>query len=267
MKKNIKFINRFFSIIFIVMLLVVQTISAQAADINLKPTSLKYVNDYNGVIDRDSENFMVSLGSEVESKTGAQMTTVVIKSLQGADITAYANQLFRQWGIGQKGKDNGLLILVSIDDKKWKVEVGRGLEGSITDIYSARVMDASAPLFKEQKYGQGLVKAFSAFATNIAKENNVTLDNNTPQPQVSKNVSINPIYIYIILALILMDLLFNKARVSRIILYTIFWSSFFGGGRNNGGGNSGGFGGGGSAGSGGGFGGGTSGGGGSSGGW
>ena len=263
MKKNMNVINKFFSIAFILMLLVVQTFSAQAADINLKPTSLKYVNDYAGVIDRDSENFMVSLGTEVESKTGAQMSVVVIKSLQGADITAYANQLYRQWGIGQKGKDNGVLLLLSIDDKKWRVEVGRGLEGSITDIYSARTMDASAPLFSQQKYGQGLATAFSAFANNIAKEYNVTLDNNTPKAQVSKGTSINPIYIYIVLALILSDLLFNRARVSKLLLYALFWSSFLGGGRNNGGGGLGGSGGGGS----GGFGGGTSGGGGSSGGW
>ena len=88
MKKSMKVINRFISIIFIVMLLVAQTISAQATDINLKPTSLKYINDYDGIIDRDSANSMVSLGSEVESKTGVQMTVVVVKSLQGADITA-----------------------------------------------------------------------------------------------------------------------------------------------------------------------------------
>ena len=192
-----KVINRFISIIFIVMLLVAQTISAQATDINLKPTSLKYINDYDGIIDRDSANFIVSLGSEVENKTGAQMTAVVVKSLQGADITAYANKLFRQWGVGQKGKDNGLLILVSIDDKKWRVEVGRGLEGSITDIYSARVMDESAPLFAQQEYGKGLIKVFSTFADSIAKENNVTLDNNTQQSPVSKSIPINPIYIFI----------------------------------------------------------------------
>lgn len=259
MKKNLKFTNRVFSIIFIIMLLAVQIINVQAIDINLKPTSLKYINDYVGVIDRDSENFIVSLGREIESKTGAQMTAVVIKSLQGADITAYANQLFRQWGIGQNGKDNGLLILVSIDDKKWRVEVGRGLEGTVTDIYSARVMDAVSPLFAQKQYGQGLAKAYSTFADSIAKQYNVTLDNNTPKAQANKTVTINPIYVYILLGLILMDLIFNKARVSKLILYAFFWGSFFGGGRRNGG-----FGGGGSSG---GFGGGTSGGGGSSGGW
>ena len=264
MKKNVKVINKFFSIIFIIMLIVVQTISAQAADINLKPTSLKYINDYDGVIDRDSQDFMASLGSEVESKTGAQMSVVVVKSLQGADITAYANQLFRQWGIGQKGKDNGLLILMSVDDKKWRVEVGRGLEGTITDIYSARVMDACAPLFAQKQYGPGLSKAFSTFANDIAKASNVTLDNNTPKVQATQNVATNPIYIYIIIGLILMDLLFNKARVSKFILYVLFWSSLLGRGRGNGGG---GFGGGGIGGGSGGFGGGTSGGGGSSGGW
>lgn len=105
------------------------------------------------------------------------MTVVVIDSLEGSDIESYANSLFRQWGLGQKGKDNGVLILLSIKDKKWRVEVGRGLEGRITDIYSSRVMDDIAkPLLKEEKYGEAMKKSYSVFADDVAKEYNVTLE-------------------------------------------------------------------------------------------
>lgn len=236
-------------------------------------TSLKYVNDYAAVIDEDTKNYIVSIGSELEQKTGAQMTIVVINSLEGSDIESYANRIFRTWGIGQKDKDNGLLILLSMQDRKWRVEVGRGLEGVITDIYSARVMDSVAkPLFIEGKYGEGLKNAYSIFAADIAKEYNITLENKIqlPQSQQVQEVRVSPAFLYIILGALLLDIVFNRARVIRFILYGIFWNSFWHGGPRGGaggggfGGGHGGFGGGSG---GGGFGGGTSGGGGSSGSW
>ncbi|MCT8976652.1 TPM domain-containing protein [Clostridium sp. CX1] len=235
-------------------------------------TSLKYVNDYAAVIDENTKNYIVSIGRELEEKTGAQMTVVVINSLEGSDIESYANKLFRSWGIGQKDKDNGLLILLSMQDRKWRIELGRGLEGFITDIYSARVMDNVAkPLFREGKYGEGLKNVYSTFAADIAKENNITLENKIQLPE-SQNVnqvrSGNPSFIYIILGLVFLDVVFNRARIIRFLLYGMFWNSFWGGGPRGGGGGfgggSGGFGGGSG---GGGFGGGTSGGGGSSGDW
>ncbi len=119
------------------------------------------------------------MGNELEKKTGAQMSVVVIDSLEGYDIESYANSLFRQWGLGQKDKDNGVMILLSVKDKKWRVEVGRGLEGRITDIYSSRVMEEVAkPLLKKEEYGKAMKKVYSVFADDVAKEYNVTLGKN-----------------------------------------------------------------------------------------
>ncbi|HEY8804503.1 MAG TPA: TPM domain-containing protein, partial [Clostridium sp.] len=115
-----------------------------------KPTDLKYINDYTSTLDSSTKEYIISVGKELEDKTGAQEVVVVIDSLNGSDIATYANELFRTWGIGQKDKNNGLLVLVSIKEKKWRVEVGTSLEGAVTDIYSARVMDSVAtPKFKE----------------------------------------------------------------------------------------------------------------------
>lgn len=234
-----------------------------------EPTNLKYINDYVGVIDNESKSYIVSLGKELESKTGAQMTVVVISSLEGNDIEAYSNELFRTWGIGEKDKDNGLLILLSMGEKKWRVEVGRGLEGAVTDIYSARVMDNIAkPLFQQRRYGEGLRNAYSIFAGDIAKEYNITLESKTQiqeRQQVREVKRVNTVYIYIILGAFFIDIIFNRARITKFLLYVMFWNSFWGGGPRGGGG---GFGGGSSGRSGdGGFGGGNSGGGGSSGSW
>lgn len=173
-----KYLSKISLVFILVMALIMVCPVLTKAEKNFpKPTSLKYVNDYVGVIDDATKEYIVSVGNELEQKTGAQMTVVVIDSLEGSDIESYANSLFRQWGLGQKGKDNGVLILLSIKDKKWRVEVGRGLEGRITDIYSSRVMDDVAkPLLKEEKYGEAMKKAYSVFADDVAKEYNVTLE-------------------------------------------------------------------------------------------
>jgi len=240
-----------------------------------RPTALKYVNDYAKVIDNDSAQYILSVGKELEDKTGAQATVVVIDSLEGESIESYANGIFRSWGIGQSNKNNGLLILLSMKDKKWRVEVGTGLEGAITDIYSSRVMnDFAVPKFKQNQYGQGLKMAYSALADNIAKEYEVTLDKNISVPQYinsGKNSNSakkgNGILAIAVVLLVFLDFILNRGRLTRFMIKLLFWSSIGrrGGrnGRNNGG--FGGFGGGSSGG--GGFGGGSSSGGGSSGGW
>ncbi|MGV8982250.1 TPM domain-containing protein [Clostridium sp.] len=233
-------------------------------------TGLKYINDYAKVIDNDSAQYILSVGKELEDKTGAQATIVVIDSLQGESIEAYANGLFRSWGIGQKDKNNGLLILLSMGEKKWRVEVGTGLEGAITDIYSASVMnDFAVPKFKQSQYGQGLRAAYSILSDSIAKEYKIKLDNNINVPKYNENVEKSSVpkkgngFLLIgLLLLIFLDFILNRGRVTRFIVTVLFWSSI---GRR-GGRNGGGFGGGSGGGSGG-FGGGSSSGGGSSGGW
>ena len=235
-----------------------------------KATELKYVNDYAKVIDSDSAQYILSVGKELEDKTGAQATVVVIDSLQGESIESYANGIFRSWGIGQKDKNNGLLILLSIKEKKWRVEVGTGLEGAITDIYSSRVMnDFAVPKFKQNQYGQGLRAAYSVLSDSIAKEYEVKLDKNINVPKYNesvKNSNIskkgNGILVIGVIVLVFLDFILNRGRITRFIITLLFWSSI---GRR-GGRNGGGFGGGSGGGSGG-FGGGSSSGGGSSGGW
>lgn len=232
------------------------------------PTNLKYINDYAGILDIQTKEYLVSVGNELENKTGAQAVIVIINSLEGNDITSYGNQLFRDWGIGQKNKNNGLLVLLSMEERSWRVEVGRGLEGVIPDILSNRVMESAAvPEFRNNNYGEGLRKTYSIFADMIAKEYGVTLEKNE---KISYNFSKGErrgasIPVFFILGLFLVDLLLNRGRVSRFLLNIMFWNSFFGGRRGGPGGRGGhgGFGGGGF----GGFGGGDSGGGGSSGKW
>ena len=237
-----------------------------------KATEFKYVNDYAKVIDSASAQYILSVGKELEEKTGAQATVIAINSLEGETIESYATGIFREWGIGQKDKNNGLLILLSIKEKQWRVEVGTGLEGAVTDIYSSRMMNEIAvPKFKQNQYGQGLREAYSVLSDNIAKEYGVTLEKNISVPRYieqGNNTSSprkgNGILVIGVIIFALLDLIFNRGRLIKFIFKLLFWSSILGrGGRGGRGG--GGFGGGSSGG--GSFGGGSSSGGGSSGSW
>ncbi|EOR27674.1 hypothetical protein A500_03396 [Clostridium sartagoforme AAU1] len=242
------------------------------------PTNYKYINDYSNILNSNEIETIVSLGKELEDKTGAQSIVVIIDTTDNIPIENYSINLFRSWGIGQKAKDNGLLILVAIKDRKWRVEVGRGLEGVIPDALSNRVMESLATDdFKNDNYGSGIIKSYSTFNDLIAEEYGVTLSKslNIEIPKESNRQDSSNIFdaipIGIILVLLILDIIFNRGRIIRTIFKVLFWSSFFGrrggpGGRGSGGG--GGFGGfGGSGGGFGGFGGGSSNGGGSSGSW
>lgn len=227
------------------------------------PTALKYVNDYTSTLDETTKQYIVSVGKELEDKTGAQEVVVIIDSLQGNDISVYANELFRTWGIGEKTKNNGLLILIALKDRQWRVEVGTGLEGAVTDIYSARVMDnIAAPKFKDGNYSQGIKDSYSLFADSIAAEYNVTLDKNEKVNLPSDNISAADnvpgiVTGVLVMVFIFLDFIFNRGRITWFLLNIAFWFGR-GGGRGGGNGRSGGFGG---------FGGGSSSGGGSSGRW
>lgn len=267
MKRKLK-IYKGYLIILILMcsfLLPCKSVNAEAFP---TPTNLKYVNDYAGILDNNTKEYIVSVGKELEDKTGAQAVVVTIKSLEGKEVKSYATELFRNWGIGQKDKNNGLLILLSMEEKRWAVEVGRGLEGAIPDILSNRVMEEVAiPHFKKNDFNTGLRNSYSVFSDHIGQEYGVTLDKsekiefNYNQAEEDKG---STLFLYVVLGFIFLDAIFNKGRVMRFIIQLMFWNSFFGGGRGGrggggfGGGNGGGFGG---------FGGGDSGGGGSSGGW
>ena len=233
------------------------------------PSNLKYINDYTNTINNDYKEKIVSIGKELEDKTGAQAIIVVINSTNNISIEDYTNKLFRGWGIGKSEKDNGLLILLAINDRQYRVEVGRGLEGTIPDALSNRVMESLAkPSFSQGNYGEGLLNSYSKLCDYIAEEYGVTLDKSLnielpsqAQSTTSKNKNLGFVGIGFLI-LIFLDLIFNRGRVMSTLLQLLFWNSFFNGGKGGGGGFSGGsgrgFGG---------FGGGSSNGGGSSGNW
>ena len=111
---------------------------------------------------------MEAILAERERATGVQMVIAVFPSLEGESLEDYSIRLAQQWRIGRKGLDNGLILLVFLQERKVRVEVGYGLEGTITDLVAAQIIrERIGPRFREGKYGAGLEAAVAAVFERI----------------------------------------------------------------------------------------------------
>lgn len=116
-----------------------------------------HVSDWAGVFSPEQKSDLESRIAAVRQATGAQLAVVAVKSLEGGEVNDFAVKLFAQWGIGEKGKDNGVLLLAAIEDRAMWIEVGYGLEGVLNDAKCGRIRDEWIfPRFKEGNYAQGL---------------------------------------------------------------------------------------------------------------
>ncbi|MBI3210904.1 MAG: TPM domain-containing protein [Candidatus Solibacter usitatus] len=240
---------------------------AFALDVStLKPQG--YVSDFAGVIDPASRVQLNWYGGRVQQLTGAQIAIVTLGSLEGEIIEDVANKLYRTWGVGAKGANEGVLLLFAVNDRRMRMEVGYGLEGIFPDGYSGQLLDHMRPLLRERHYGAALVEATQEMGAAIAKSKNVSLDARIPPARVKKaRAPMFPALLVPFGFIILLLWLFGRARRRYGSSYGSGPSFFpgMGGGWGGGGGHGGGgFGGYDSSDSFGGFGGGDSGGGGSS---
>ena len=136
-----------------------------------------FVNDYAEVLSEETKRYIMQTNQELEQKTGAQIVVVTVTSLDGQDLESYATELFRKFGIGDSKKNNGVLLLCSTGDRKFRIEVGYGLEGALTDGKTGRIQDEYIiPYLKDDNYDEGIKNGFSAVLSEVANEYNVTID-------------------------------------------------------------------------------------------
>jgi uncharacterized protein len=140
--------------------------SAFALDITkLKRTA--HVNDFARVIDSPSAQSLEAYCAVLETSTGAQVAIVTVETLGGDDIADVANRLFRQWSLGTKPQDNGLLLLFAVKDNKDRAEIGYGLEPAITDAEAGSILRGIRPILRQGSYGPALLAAVQQFGAKI----------------------------------------------------------------------------------------------------
>lgn len=237
-------------------------ITSFAATIPNPPSPIKYVNDLASVINAQMENQIESKLVRLYNELGVEFVVLTVDDIQGYYIEKYALDVFQKWGIGGSEKDNGLLLVISVNSRELRFEVGYGLEGDLPDAYCGRVIDEIiAPAFQRGNYGEGIYDAVMEVGGRLgAFEGEYTP---LPEEDEFSDAMAMVVSVIIFIAIISLSAIFRGPRGPRTPRSGGWTSGGFGGGSFGGGG---GFGGGSSSGRGS-FGGGSSGGGGASGRW
>jgi len=142
-----------------------------------------YVTDLADVIGAEMKARLETLCGEVEQKTGAQMAIVTVTSLEGESVETYAVDLFKQLGIGKRKDNRGVLLLVAPHERKYRIEVGYGLEPIINDARAGDTGRAMVPFLKQGDYSSAIETAAWRLAKYIADDSGVTLSGQAPRAQ------------------------------------------------------------------------------------
>lgn len=232
-------------------------------------TSKTLVTDYTQTLTAEQKAQLEQKLVAFDDSTSSQIAVVLIKSIGDYDINEYALELGRKWGIGGKSKNNGVILLIAIGDRKLSIQTGYGLEGALPDIYTKRIIENDIkPFFKSGDYYAGINAGTDSIISLIKGEYK------NDQPKAKSGGGKGSAGLIVIIIVVVIAILLRKGGGGggsqviggRGVADALFWSMLLGGGGRGSGG--GGFGGGSSGGGGfGGFGGGSFGGGGSSGSW
>lgn len=243
---------------------------AHAETVKDLPTPSGYVNDFAGVLSSTTKSQLEALCTQVDQQAHTQVAVVTIKTLNDEPIDQFANDLFVKWGIGAKGTDKGVLLLFAIQDRRYRIEVGYGVEGILPDGKVGDIGRTMVPYLRQGDYNSAVSLGTVQVAKVIAADAGVTLT--APMPSAAEREQSQTqlgLGHFIVLAIIFFVLVMIVGRTGPSGLLWFLLGNLLGGGFGGGGGRNddrGGFGGRGGGGFGG-FGGGSSGGGGASGNW
>lgn len=140
-----------------------------------QPTKDFFVNDFADCLTVADTTDMQALGVDLYRATGAQVVVVTVSSLEGESVEDYSYELANAWGIGEEQADSGVLLLLSTGDRQVRIEVGKGLEGRLTDGKTGRILDNYAmPYFRSDDFSTGLAEAYKVIVSEVYAEFDIT---------------------------------------------------------------------------------------------
>lgn len=140
----------------------------------LKPQG--YLSDFAGVVDTQSRSEIERYCGAVERQAGAQIALVTVRSLEGEPVEDVANTIFRSWGVGQKGQNNGVLLLLAVGDRRSRLEIGYELEPILPDGLSGEILREMRSALRANNYGEAMLAAAHRLGSVIAQGKGVQLD-------------------------------------------------------------------------------------------
>ncbi len=186
-------------------------VSFPAAGRAAAPAPRAYVNDSAGVLNAGTAEKLNGVLSDLDARAKAQVAVLTVKSLGGADIETYATETYKKWGIGDKKTNRGVLLLVAVEDRKSRIEVGYGLEGILPDGLTGAIQDKYIiPYFRNGDYSGGILQGSLAIASVIAGDSGVELserpaesETQTPVPLTRGQKIISGIVILFLLIMVI----------------------------------------------------------------
>ena len=164
----IKLMKRILSVAVAAVLLVLASVGAAAAKKYPEPTDRFFINDYADVIDSSAEDEIYSRAAALYEKTGAQTVVAAVKNLGGEEPAEYALGLGRQWGVGDKKKNNGVVILFALEERQIYIAVGYGLEGALPDIKADRIIETyGLEYLKADNFSEGILQITKAVINEV----------------------------------------------------------------------------------------------------
>ncbi len=137
------------------------------------------VNDYANILDNDALTLLENKLADYEKQTSNQIAVLIINSLEGENLEEFSIKTAEKWELGYKGKDNGVLLLIALDDRKLRIEVGYGLEEYLTDIKCGQIIrNKITPSFKKNNYKEGIIQGVDSIIDVIGGKDN--FDNEIP---------------------------------------------------------------------------------------
>ena len=165
------------SAVLLALLLVLAMAVGAAADIPDKPDAFAYAYDFTGrVLDSEDIAAISRYGAALESATGAQAIAVVVDFLDGADPADYATDLINSWGIGRKGEDDGIVILLARGDRKIQIGTGKGMDRVLTGSRCGKLIDANIDDFANNRFDRGMTALYEDVCEYVADAKGKKLD-------------------------------------------------------------------------------------------
>jgi uncharacterized protein len=174
-----------------------------------------YVSDFARVLNAAHRAELERYCGRVQALTGAEIAMVTVPTLEGQPIEDVANSLYRRWGIGKKGKDEGVLFLLVPRDRRMRLEVGYGLEPILPDGYAGTLLRQLRPLLRSQDYGAAMLEAAHQIGTRIAAAKNVSLDASIPSRREVRHSPIRDELPPFLIAVLFVFIMFFLIRMSR----------------------------------------------------
>jgi uncharacterized protein len=198
-----------------------------------------YVQDHANILNEAEKAELRSLGRTIEDQTTAQIAVLTIETIGDRTIEEFANEAFRQYGIGNKEQDNGVLIVLSMKERKVRIEVGYGLEGRLPDGKTGRILDENAlPYLTNEQPSEAIKETYKVLAAEVLAEyGEGEKQTNTATPTGEKGIGMPAWLIFIIvIVVVFLDFKFFGGTLTYLLLAILSRRGGGGGGGSRGGG-------------------------------